>query len=172
MARVALVTCAQLPGLDNDTRLLADRLSAEGMSVFPLVWDDPAADWTVGDLAVVRCCWYYAARRSELLAWAERVPSLANPANVLAWNTDKHYLLDLAAAGVPVVSTMWVTPNVRWTPPDGGDWVIKPSISLASLDTGRYRVDDATERALASAHVDRLRAKGRTAMYTCRAPLS
>ncbi len=59
---------------------------------------------------------------------------------------------------------MWVTVHDRWTPPDGGDWVIKPSISLASLDTGRYRVDDATERALAIAHVDRLRAEGRTAM--------
>jgi len=164
MARVALVTCAQLPGLDSDTRLLADRLSAEGVSAFPLVWDDPAADWTVVDLAVVRCCWDYATRRPAFLAWAERVPRLANPANVLVWNTDKHYLLDLAAAGVPVVSTMWVTPNDRWTPPDGGDCVIKPSISLASLDTGRYRVDDAAERALAIAHVDRLRAEGRTAM--------
>ena len=164
MARVALVTCAQLPGLDSDTRLLADRLSAEGVSVFPLVWDDPEADWTVVDLAVVRCCWDYATRRPAFLAWAERVPRLANPANVLVWNTDKHYLLDLAAAGVPVVSTMWVTPNDRWTPPDGGDCLIKPSISLASLDTGRYRVDDAAERALAIAHVDRLRAEGRTAM--------
>lgn len=162
--RVALVTCARLPDLDSDTRLLADCLASRGMSVAPAVWDDPAADWAATDLAVVRCCWDYPERRAEFLAWADRIPRLANPAGVLAWNTDKRYLVELAAAGVPIVPTTWVQPMDTWAPPGGGDWVIKPSVSLASLDSGKYRLDDAVERGLAAAHVERLQAEGRTVM--------
>jgi hypothetical protein len=63
---------------------------------------------------VVRSCWDYVPRRAEFLAWAQRVPRLANPAEVLAWNTDKRYLRELAAAGVPVVPTTWVAPGRAW----------------------------------------------------------
>ena len=164
MPRVALVTCAQLPDLDADTSHVVGPLRSRGVSVLPVAWDDPAGDWDRMDLAVVRSCWDYCARRSEFLAWARRVPRLANPADVLAWNTEKRYLLDLAAAGVPIVPTTWVEPRRTWAAPRVGEWVIKPSTSLASLDTGRYRLDDAGERELAVAHVRRLGAQGRTAM--------
>lgn len=162
--RVALVTCAQLPDLDSETRVVAGRLKSHGMSVVPAAWDDPTVDWDGMDLAVVRSCWDYCTRRSEFLSWAARVPRLANPADVLAWNTDKRYLLDLAATGVPTVPTTWVNPVTSWVPPAKGEWVVKPSISLASLDTGRYRLDDEEQRQLATAHVRRLGAQGRTAM--------
>jgi hypothetical protein len=160
---VSLVTCSQMPDLDEDTQRLIGPLAARDVSVFPAVWDDSAVDWTEVDLAVVRCCWDYPTRRMEFLAWANRVPRLANPAAVLAWNTDKRHLLDLAAA-VPIVPTTWVEPQDMWTPPRDGEWVVKPSVSLASLDTGRYRLGDAVERALALAHVRRLQAEGRTTM--------
>ena len=35
---------------------------------------------------------------TDFLDWARRVPRLANPADVIAWNTDKRYLAELAAA--------------------------------------------------------------------------
>jgi hypothetical protein len=164
MARVALVTCAQLPDLDTDTRILAKSLASLGVSVVPTVWDDSTVDWDEMDLAVVRSCWDYCGRRPEFLEWAARVPRLANPADVLAWNTDKRYLLNLARSGVPTVPTMWVNSMTSWVPPATGEWVVKPSISLASLDTGRYRLDDEEQRQLATAHVNRLRAQRRTAM--------
>jgi hypothetical protein len=161
---VALVTCSQIPDLDEDTQRVIQPLAARGVSAFPAVWDNPVVDWTQIDLAVVRGCWDYPARRMEFLTWANRVPRLANPADVLAWNTDKRYLLDLAAAAVPIVPTTWVGPQDMWTPPRDGEWVVKPSVSLASLDTGRYRLGDAVERELAVAHVRRLQAEGRTTM--------
>lgn len=162
--RVGLVTCARLPRLDDDTRRVIEPLNARGVDAVPVVWDDPAVDWTALDLAVVRCCWDYVARRPEFLAWANAVPRLENPPDVIDWNTDKRYLLDLADAGVPIVPTTWIDPDQTWTPPRTGDWVIKPAISIASLDTGRYRVADAGERRLAVSHVRGLRAEGRTVM--------
>lgn len=162
--RVAFATCRQLPDLDGDTRRLIAPLAARGISATPAVWDDPNVDWASFDLVVIRSCWDYVARRDQFLEWAARVPRLANAAAVLAWNTDKIYLRDLAARGVPVVPTTLLEPEEHFTAPGRGDWVIKPAVSLASLDTGRYRMDDGDERRLSVDHVQRLQASGRAVM--------
>ena len=164
LRKVALATCRELPHLDADTRRLIAPLAARGIKATPAVWDDPDVDWARFDLVVVRSCWDYAARRREFLEWAARVPRLANPAPVLAWNTDKSYLSDLAARGIPVVPTEWLRPGQAWSFPERGAWVIKPAVSLASLDTGRYQLEDPDERRLAGEHVRRLHADGRIVM--------
>lgn len=162
--RIALVTCAELPTGDDDSRLVIAPLADHGLQAEPAVWDDLIYDWSQVDLAIVRSCWDYVPRRGEFLAWAERVTRLANPAAVLRWNTEKRYLLDLQEAGVPIVATDWVHPGESWSPPAHGQWVVKPSVSLSSKDTGRYRLDDRGDRQLAVAHMRRLQAEQRVAM--------
>jgi hypothetical protein len=162
--RVALVTCAELPELDPDDQLLLAPLAQRGIEVTAAVWDDPAVSWSAFDLVVVRSPWDYIGRREAFVAWAERVPRLANPADVVAWNTDKRYLAELDAAGVPVVPTSWVEPGTDWVVPADGEWVIKPAVSAGSRDTGRYDVADAAQRRLAAAHVARLQSAGRLVM--------
>ena len=161
---IALVTCADLPELEDDDRLVIAPLAARGLVAEPVVWDDPGVDWDRYALAVLRSPWDYATRRDEFVAWARSVPRLANPAGTVEWNTDKRYLAELSAAGVPVVPTGWVQPGDEWTPPAGGTWVVKPTISAGSLDTGRYQLADPAERAHAVGHVRRLRAAGRPVM--------
>jgi glutathione synthase/RimK-type ligase-like ATP-grasp enzyme len=68
-------------------------------------WDDPTVDCGSG-LAAVRATWDYDHRREEFLDWARSVPRLLNGADVFAWNTDKAYLVELAAAGAAVVPTL------------------------------------------------------------------
>ena len=156
MPRVALATAAAFPQLDWDgPALLAALPEAE-----VCVWDDPEVDWASYDLVVVRSTWDYFERRDEFLAWADRVPRLLNPAAVLRWNTDKRYLRDLEAAGVPVVPTTWLQPGDAFEPPSG-EYVVKPVVSAAARDTARY---GAGEDDAARAHADRLLAAGRTVM--------
>ncbi|MET8912130.1 hypothetical protein [Micromonospora sp. NPDC004551] len=163
--RVALVTCTALPDLDPDDRLALAPLAARGVAAEAVVWDDPAVDWSRYDLVVLRSPWDYALRRDEFVAWARTVPALVNPADVVAWNTDKRYLAELSAAGVPTVPTAWVEPGADWTPPAGtGEYVIKPAVSAGSQDTGRYDLADPEHRELAVAHVRRLSAAGRVTM--------
>ncbi|MEW2385033.1 hypothetical protein AB0873_23520 [Micromonospora sp. NPDC047707] len=163
--RVALVTCAALPDLEDDDRLVVAPLAARGVSAYPVVWDDPAVDWAAYDLAVLRSPWDYMPRRDEFVAWAAAVPALANPAEIVAWNTDKRYLDELSAAGVPTVPTAWVTPGEEWEPPgEHGEYVLKPSVSAGSQDTGRYDLADPGHRDLAREHVRRLGAAGRVTM--------
>lgn len=158
--RVALVTAAQAVGLDQDERLLIGALRERRVTAQPVVWDDPSADWSSWDLAVLRSSWDYPRRRDEFLAWAGRVDRdsrLRNPLSVIAWNSDKRYLLRLAAAGVPTVPSWFFGPADHVDLPRG-DIVVKPAVSAGAQDTARY---GPRERDLAHAHADRLRARGR-----------
>ncbi|RZT79932.1 glutathione synthase/RimK-type ligase-like ATP-grasp enzyme [Micromonospora violae] len=163
--RVALVTCAELADLDPDDRLVLAPLAARGVAVQAVVWDDPDVDWSSYDLVVLRSPWDYALRRDEFVAWAATVATLVNPADVVRWNTDKRYLAELSAAGVPTVPTSWVEPGASWQPPaETGEYVLKPAVSAGSQDTGRYDLADPEHRDLAAAHVRRLSTAGRVTM--------
>ena len=174
MTSIALATCAVLPDLAADDRPLLAGLQAAGVDARAVVWDDPEVDWAGFDLVVLRSTWDYAKRRDEFLAWAERASQatrFANPFPVVRWNSDKHYLMQLAEAGVAVVPTQWLEPERRLNShalhtrfPALGDFVIKPAVSAGSLDTGRYTAIDATSRGLAIRHARRLLDDGRTAM--------
>jgi glutathione synthase/RimK-type ligase-like ATP-grasp enzyme len=163
-ATVGLVTCSAVPDLDFDDQLLVAPLADRGIHAAAAVWDDPTVDWASFDLVVLRSSWDYAPRRSEFVAWARSVPRLVNPADVVTWNTDKSYLVDVAAHGVPVVDTRWIAPGDQWKPPDAGEWVVKPAVSAGSKDTGRYDLADPAHRDLAAAHVARLQAAARLVM--------
>ncbi|WP_091463383.1 ATP-grasp domain-containing protein [Micromonospora inyonensis] len=162
--RVALVTCADLPDLEPDDRLLRAALAARGVHVDTVIWDAPDVDWAGYDLVVIRSTWDYAVRRDEFVAWAHTVPRLANPADVVAWNTDKRYLDALSAAGVPTVPTTWVAPGETGQLPERGEYVVKPAVSAGSLDSGRYDLGDPGHRQLAADHLTRLGTAGRVAM--------
>ena len=161
--RIALVTCAALPDLDEDDRLLVAPLRASGADVVSAVWDDPAVDWDSFDLAVIRSTWDYTSRRDDFVAWARSVPRLANPADVVGWNTDKRYLADLEAAGLPVVRTTWMSEPTA-AMPEHESVVVKPSVGAGSIDAARYAMNDEHEARLARDHVQRLTSTGRTVM--------
>ena len=163
--RIALATAAEFPDLDEDGPVLRAALGLRGVVAEPVVWSDDDADWSAYDLVVVRSTWDYHLRHAEFLAWADRVASasrLLNPAEVLAWNTDKTYLRALQEAGLPVVPTEWLDPGDRPTLPSHGEYVVKPAVSAGSKDTNRYLAGDHDE--LAAAHVQDLLDAGRTVM--------
>ena len=154
--RVAIATCAEVPELADDEPMLLDALRVLGVDAVPAVWDDDSVDWGAYDLVVVRSTWDYAARRAEFVTWAERMPRLLNPAEVIRWNTDKRYLAELPSS----VRTELVAPGEDWEPP-AGEYVIKPTVSAGSRDTARYRPG---EEDRARAHLNGLLADGRIAM--------
>ncbi|WP_163542916.1 ATP-grasp domain-containing protein [Occultella kanbiaonis] len=169
--RLALVTCAELPDLDDEDAPLIPALAERGVAAESVVWDDPAVDWSRYDLTVIRSAWDYAARRKEFVAWAGSVPRLVNPPNVVRWNSDKHYLQALEDHGLPVVQTTWLEPERGYDKralhnrfPAREDFVIKPAISSGSLDAGRYTATDADSRRYAIEHAKRLLGEGRSVM--------
>jgi hypothetical protein len=164
-SRIALATCAEFPHLDAEGPLLTKALSELGITAEPVVWTDPDAAWSSYDAVVVRATWDYHSRRDEFLEWIDRVGTvtrLANPADVLRWNTDKTYLRELSEAGLPVVETTWVYPGGTFTAPMEGQYVVKPAVSAGSKDTNRYVAGE--HDALATEHATRLLSAGRVVM--------
>jgi glutathione synthase/RimK-type ligase-like ATP-grasp enzyme len=104
---VLLVTCTALRDGEPGHEVLDEALADRGIRAQWVCWDDPDVDWTAG-LVAVRSTWDYDARVEEFLAWARAVPRLMNGAAVFAWNIDKAYLLELAAAGLAVIPTLVV----------------------------------------------------------------
>jgi glutathione synthase/RimK-type ligase-like ATP-grasp enzyme len=99
-----LVTCEDWPTGEPGAAVLDAALAERGVAARWVCWDDPEVDWGSA-LVAVRSTWDYDARREEFMAWAASVPRLMNGVEVFAWNTDKAYLTELAAAGLPVVPT-------------------------------------------------------------------
>lgn len=170
---VLLATSAAAWEQDEDAEPLLAALERLGVEARPAVWDDPSMDWGAARLVVVRSTWDYPRRRDEFVRWAWRVGALsrlANPADVIEWNTDKRYLAEVTAADVPVVETEFLGPEARAGGRDlrlrtladrYAEFVVKPSVSAGSKDTGRFlasEVDDATGL------VTRICGEGRTAM--------
>jgi len=180
--RIALVTAREALPLDEDMPPLRTALAEAGVSVEVPCWDDRGVDWSGYDAALLRSTWDYVERIDEFLAWCERCARqtrLLNPPGVVRWNTDKHYLVHLAEAGVPVVPTRFVEPGadaeVEFAAflaggPSGGtvggtptfdEFVVKPAIGAGSRDAARYARGEA-EAALG--HVERLLGARRSVM--------
>ena len=159
--RIGVATCADVPDLDDDGPTLLAALREAGGDPRAAVWDDPGTDWAAFDVVLVRSTWDYPLRHAAFLAWAAGCRRTVNPYDVLAWNTDKRYLLDLAAAGVPGVPTVLLPPGSSEPADVGRDVVVKPTVSGSAADAGRFAgLDDPGARGL----VARLHGQGRTAM--------
>lgn len=162
---IALATAADLADLDEEGQALAEELRRRDVDAAPAVWDDPGVDWSAYDLVVVRSTWDYPTRLDEFLGWAERVSAvsmLANPELMLRWTTDKRYLLDLAAAGVPIVPSSFVARGQSSEHPLlDVDHVVKPSVSAGSKDTLRL---SPAESERSQAHLKSINDSGRTAL--------
>ncbi len=146
--RVAIVTYPSLPQLADDEQLVLPELEQRGVRATPAVWSDPTVDWGSFDAAVVRSTWDYHLQREAFLAWVDRVArvtKLWNRAPLLRWNTQKTYLRDLEARGVPIVPTEFSDGSrslAEIRTARGWDrMVFKPSISADAHRT--YLVDEA-----------------------------
>jgi glutathione synthase/RimK-type ligase-like ATP-grasp enzyme len=162
--RVALVSSGEYAHLDEDLPPIREALATRGVDAVVADWHDDGFGWADVDLAVIRSTWDYTWQHDRFLAWVDRVSAatrLANPAPVARWNTDKRYLHDLAASGVPTVATRVLAPGddpaVEGFAP-GEPIVVKPVVSAGARDTERYAPRDL---AAARSHVERLLGDGR-----------
>ncbi|MGV9007933.1 MAG: ATP-grasp domain-containing protein [Brevundimonas sp.] len=119
MTRIAVLTpdpadpsyASQWPGVRDR---LAAALALEGLEAVATPWTDhidAAAGLADYPLILPMIVWgYHRDHRRWLKAcatWTAADLPLANPASVLAWNSDKTYLARLAARGVPMPETIW-----------------------------------------------------------------
>ena len=105
--RVTLITGQNMPSADTESSLIVEALASLGVDSEIVVWSEER-DWRAERLIVLRTPWDYADRLAHFLAWITHVASvsrLRNSDDVVRWNLNKRYLLELAHRGVPIVPT-------------------------------------------------------------------
>jgi glutathione synthase/RimK-type ligase-like ATP-grasp enzyme len=133
------------------------------MEVSARPWDDPGVAWGDFDRIVLRSTWNYHLASGAFDAWLQRLADegrpVLNPVAAVRWNARKDYLLELAAAGLPVVPTRILAPGeppapVRWMADfETPEVVVKPAVGASAHGVSRLRLDapDSTERLRAAA---------------------
>ena len=124
----------------------ADALEAGGIEVEARPWTDPG-DLAEADVVLPLVSWGYHVDPARWHALLDRLESkginAVNPVPVLRWNSDKAYLEELSAKGIPTIASRLVgsmdeialdEARQEW----GGDIVIKPPVSASA--TGTYRL--------------------------------
>lgn len=154
--RIVLAGCPKLVEGDGDDDGLVEALRQRGLAARWMSWDDPRT--LDADLVILRATWDYTERLDEFLAWTRRVRTLLNAPEVVAWNTDKRYLHDLAVAGVPVLETEFFTPDQMVHLP-AGEIVVKPAVGAGSVGAQRF-----TDHCAARDHAAGLQEAGSTVM--------
>lgn len=130
----------------------AAALERRGVAVDPVVWTD-AADLDAYDLILPLVTWGYHLRYTEWLAFLERAERerlpVANPPQLLRWNSDKVYLAEFTSKGIPCVPTIEAQAlsdtDLHHAAQQFGtsELVVKPPVSASATGTHRIRPGDA-----------------------------
>ncbi|WP_417233086.1 ATP-grasp domain-containing protein [Brevundimonas sp.] len=155
MTRIAVLTpdpadlsyASQWPGVRDR---LAAALALEGIEAVATSWTDhvtDAAGLAGFPLILPMIVWgYHRDHRRWLQAcatWTAADLPLANPAAVLAWNSDKTYLARLAERGVPMPETIWSdgvtadTVAAAFASTGADQLIVKPTVSGGAWRTLR-----------------------------------
>jgi len=139
-------------------------LAVDGICATPTPWTAHADDASAlqgYDCVLPLLAWGYHRAHARWLracdTWRRARVAMANPAEVLAWNSDKRYLSALAARGVAMPPTQWTRRLTRaqleqaFDETGAAELIVKPSVSGGAWKTRRIRRDDALDDVAAEA---------------------
>jgi len=124
--------------------LIQNALGQQGLRVLRLSWDDKDFDWSSTTYILFRSTWDYFNRFDEFSKWLSKVSKqtiLLNSEQIILWNIDKHYLLDLKIKGIHIADTYFIKKGSTETLKEihsklnWAETVLKPCISGAARHT-------------------------------------
>jgi glutathione synthase/RimK-type ligase-like ATP-grasp enzyme len=130
---------------DEDQDLF-DYLSKKGLQIQREVWNDPKVQWTAYQAVIIKSPWDYHEHHSEFLQWVDYLTSLNikvfNSSETIRWNSDKHYLQEILASGLPTIPTIYLEKGSTlhasinyFQALNNTKLVIKPCISAGAKNT-------------------------------------
>ncbi len=130
-----------------EDELLGNALASLGYRYKRVSWRDRSIDWENLEFVLIRTTWDYFDHFEEFNQWLQRLPPKAcmNPKELISWNTDKHYLLDLAQKGIQIIPSTIIpkqhpNPLSQWvTELKYEHIIIKPTIAGAARLTYRLQ---------------------------------
>lgn len=107
MPSIALLTCACLPEPDHDANVHIEAFERAGAQAQWVAWDEPFPNEAFSTV-VVRSPWNYHLLCDEFLCFLDQLASsvpVINHPEIIRWNANKRYLLELETKGFPIVPT-------------------------------------------------------------------
>jgi len=138
----------------EEDRLLTVALEKHGLKVIRTNWDDADFNWAETRCVLFRTPWDYFNRYDEFAPWLEgagKVTKFINPIEVINWNIDKHYMLELENAGINIPPTVFIEPGDKRSLTeithalDWDEFILKPAISGGAWHTYRVNRDNIAE---------------------------
>ncbi|EFA75888.1 hypothetical protein PPL_10460 [Heterostelium album PN500] len=159
--RIGMVTSKDHPNVAPDDHGMIQQLSKlyECKSV---IWDDYSVQWDQFDLLIIRSAWDYVEKIEQFREWLTKIDSmkipLLNDSNVIYWNWNKLYLLELENQGITIVPSIFVkscenpislSDYIQQGFDNGKfetgqkEFVMKPTIGADSYGTHRFTLESA-----------------------------
>ena len=137
-----------------EDHLVVEALIKKGYNAIRLSWDDTSFDWNQTKSIVFRSIWDYTYRFREFFEWLEKVSALTqliNSKELIYWNIDKHYLLDLKEKSINIPETYIIEKGhlqtlsailnkLKWD-----EVVLKPCVSAGARHTYRFKSLEASK---------------------------
>lgn len=130
--------------LEEDLQLLKF-LETKGLIVKRTVWNDLQIDWKKFDVVILKSPWDYHDNFDSFILWLSDLETagikVLNPFKTVLWNSDKHYLKQIADDGLPVIKSVFLE---KGTVPDLSElldnsrckkMIIKPCVSASAKNT-------------------------------------
>lgn len=155
MKKCAFLTLEERDGYVIDDEHAIAPLEQLGWQVSTLSWRQTETPWSDFDVVVVRSTWDYWDDIPAFLETLRQIDSttrLANPLDMIHWNLEKTYMLDLEGKGIGVVPTIWPDAVHPESFPGfsaelgTGDLVIKPVVGANGQDAYRVSSGDNLQR--------------------------
>ena len=131
----------------TEDQLLLIELEKLGLRVIKKAWDSSDFNWSATKFAVFRSTWDYFDKFKDFKKWLEKVKeetTFINSYELINWNLDKKYLIELNKKGINIPTTEVITKEDNVTLEslfnkyDFNEAIIKPTISGAARET--YRI--------------------------------
>ena len=130
--------------LEEDFQLLKF-LETKGLIVKRAVWNDLQIDWKQFDVVILKSPWDYHDNFDSFILWLRDLDNagikVLNPYKTVLWNSDKHYLKQIADDGLPVIKSVFLEKGIV---PDLAalldqsrceKMIIKPCVSASAKNT-------------------------------------
>jgi glutathione synthase/RimK-type ligase-like ATP-grasp enzyme len=145
---IALVSCQNKKlaqsHLEEDFQL-SKFLETKGWIVKIVAWNDLQIDWKQFDVVILKSPWDYHDNFDSFIPWLSHLDTagikILNPFKTILWNSDKHYLQEIADDGLPVIESVFLEKGIA---PDLAELldkslykklIIKPCISASAKNT-------------------------------------
>lgn len=137
---------------DDEDSVLLNFLIQKGYPIKEEIWTDECVNWTNYTHAIIKSPWDYFDKYPTFLSWLKKMEDagiqMLNPIEIIRWNSDKHYLKEIAEAGLKVTPTKFCEKDSK---PKLSEYfqifhqdelVIKPVVSGGSKNTFRFNPEN------------------------------